>query len=689
MNYLKWLVLLSFFVGTLSGQEINIFSDPYTVPGGYDEEGNQIEYTYVDLNKSSFREIARKQPDRFEMRYAGHTIVFTKNKLFVEDFIIETQSGTSFKYKGPRVHYKGKFRNFERGLASLTISDDVHFMYDDGVQGGVKEVMPLEGSKSYIVKSPKYLKELVNPEDFLVADIGREPSEYDVDFHQNLRKQLKVSLVVDHDLYSRFGSVGIMDYIEILWNQVSTIYDREGVPIIINDLFLYDQSSPFSCTDLAKCLDQFVNQGNNFSGNVHTLLTLKSSGGIAYVDVLCLSGGQRKFSKSVCSMALDLDLVGDLTYSFDVMVVCHEIGHNIGSPHTHACFWNGNNTALDGCTRVEGNCARPGIPDVAGIMSYCHFYDRISFFVGFDVQPGNYIRQKIAEANCLEFESVDPNDEDDTSVELIPVEVSVTYDQYPSDISWELVMISDDSLIYWVDGLDRSLANQTASFSFDLPKGAYSFSIIDEFGDGLCCTHGSGSYLVRYKDGSVLANGSFRGSFVIEEFFVDPELNCVAIDVLGADSYVKSQDKGTLDYFSNNKGILLNGNSWKKIPINIEITEETVMDFDFAYVNESEIHAIGFSNDNGMAPTTIFQLAGTQKWALQDFNDYDTPGLYKKYSIPVGQFFTGKFKYLVFVSDHDWIYSLPGNSYFKDVIFHEGECGFSSNIVETISTVKP
>lgn len=61
-------------------------------------------------------------------------------------------------------------------------------------------------------------------------------------------------------------------------------------------------------------------------------------------------------------------------YSWSVQVVTHEFGHLLGSKHTHACVWNGNNTAIDGCAGgTEGGCSTPGIPFNGGtIMSYCH-----------------------------------------------------------------------------------------------------------------------------------------------------------------------------------------------------------------------------------------------------------------------------------------------------------------------------
>jgi hypothetical protein len=91
------------------------------------------------------------------------------------------------------------------------------------------------------------------------------------------------------------------------------------------------------------------------------------------------------------------------TYSWTIGVFTHELGHNLGSPHTHACAWNGNNTAIDGCSQVEGTCARPGLPAGGGtIMSYCHLTSvGINFNLGFGSQPSNLILNRFNSASCL------------------------------------------------------------------------------------------------------------------------------------------------------------------------------------------------------------------------------------------------------------------------------------------------
>ena len=110
----------------------------------------------------------------------------------------------------------------------------------------------------------------------------------------------------------------------------------------------------------------------------------------------------------------------------------HEIGHLLGSPHTHACWWNGNGTALDGCWFVEqsGPVKCPELevtPDTKGtIMSYCHLNPKvgINYKWGFGEQPGNKIRRNIAEAICLPLIQA-PRDcnADDSTYSKIKIEI--------------------------------------------------------------------------------------------------------------------------------------------------------------------------------------------------------------------------------------------------------------------------
>ena len=96
------------------------------------------------------------------------------------------------------------------------------------------------------------------------------------------------------------------------------------------------------------------------------------------------------------------------TYSWSVMVVSHETGHNMGSSHTHNCSWNGDNTAIDGCGPTagytEGSCPNAGLPAGGGtIMSYCHLIGGtgINLSFGFGPQPALRIRERVNAGSCL------------------------------------------------------------------------------------------------------------------------------------------------------------------------------------------------------------------------------------------------------------------------------------------------
>jgi subtilisin-like proprotein convertase family protein len=151
-------------------------------------------------------------------------------------------------------------------------------------------------------------------------------------------------------------------------------------------------------------LTQFKNVRTSFNGDLAHLVTLdRNFGGIAYVNTLC----NQNLSYAVSDIDPNFENVP--TYSFTVYVFTHETGHNLGSPHTHACAWNGNNTAIDSCGPAagypyEGACGDAPLPPPNGgtMMSYCHRNAGINFSLGFGEQPRNLIVNRYnAAAFCL------------------------------------------------------------------------------------------------------------------------------------------------------------------------------------------------------------------------------------------------------------------------------------------------
>ena len=83
--------------------------------------------------------------------------------------------------------------------------------------------------------------------------------------------------------------------------------------------------------------------------------------------------------------------------------------------------------------------------------------------------------------------------------------IDITTDNYPQDISWQVV---DQNGVVLSSINAASLTSANTSYTWDVCLSAsecYDFIISDSYGDGLCCNYGNGSY-------SVSVNGSLVGS---------------------------------------------------------------------------------------------------------------------------------------------------------------------------------
>ena len=142
---------------------------------------------------------------------------------------------------------------------------------------------------------------------------------------------------------------------------------------------------------------------------------------------------------------------------------------------------------------------------------------------------------------------------------------------------------------------------------------------------------------------------------------------------LEVESYGGSQDAAaTVAVEGDGEVLHIAGNGWKAIDFPYEVTENTILEFEFRSDAEGEIHGIGFDNDNNLSPETTFKLYGTQAWGKSEFDDYDSADGWKHYRIRVGDYFTGEFDQLVFANDHDVAHA-SGESLFKNLRVYEDD----------------
>lgn len=355
-----------------------------------------IQALHYESPSSITLEVPRDDGDALQIQLVQHDI-------FTEGFTVRnSKSDKDFAYnKG--LHFKGIVEGSENSIAAISI-------FKDEIIGMVS----LENSSYVIAKQGGRDKHIIYADDNLLMGNpntcgtpfdGNGYTEEELNFDSSLGEPLKticLYIEIDNDIVVDKGGVtGATNYVTGLFNESIVLYANENVPMIINEIFAWDTPSPYSSSSSSGMLNDFQNNTGVINGDLGHLVSYQASGGIAAgFSGLCASNPD----DSKCFSSISSSYSSVPTYSWSVMVITHEMGHLVGSRHTHACVWNGNNTAIDGCSGfTEGNCSTPGFPSNGGtIMSYCHLQNvGINFNEGFGEQPGNVIRSNIANAGCL------------------------------------------------------------------------------------------------------------------------------------------------------------------------------------------------------------------------------------------------------------------------------------------------
>lgn len=320
-----------------------------------------------------------------------------------------------FDYQ-PGVHYRGFTKNSKEGASWAAVS-----VFENGLMGviatetGNWNIAPKGNDFSrqeYALFNdrdqdlPKSFKCGVADEDFVMVEQQVAQSKSG----QKSVNCVDVFLVSDNDLFNFNASDAwlTMNYLTGLFNMVATIYQNENISIRLSGVRVWTTPDPYDESSSANGLNSFETEiMSNFTGDVALLMAIDGgNGGRAVLGFTCGSDDARH---GYCD--IDGSFSNNLsTYSWDVFVTAHELGHAVGSPHTHWCGWVGG--ALDDCGPdggfpTEGGCADGPTPTVGTIMSYCHLIGGIGIsFVtsnggGFGTQPANAIISYIDGLDCL------------------------------------------------------------------------------------------------------------------------------------------------------------------------------------------------------------------------------------------------------------------------------------------------
>lgn len=219
-----------------------------------------------------------------------------------------------------------------------------------------------------------------------------------------------IYFVADYQLYLDAGSstTAVEAYVNGAFVHVKTLYQNDGLVVNLQGVDVYTSPDPYiNLSTSTEILERFGDETqDNFQGDLAHLLSTghgQQLGGIAWVNVLCQSYEPGSHSGRFAFSNIEGTYTPYPTYSWTVMVITHETGHNYGSMHTHSCVWPTISGQIDSCYTSEGGCVTGTRPNNNGtIMSYCHLNGAINMLNGFGPLPKDTITFRYNQALCLD-----------------------------------------------------------------------------------------------------------------------------------------------------------------------------------------------------------------------------------------------------------------------------------------------
>ena len=409
-----------------------------------------------------------------------------------DDFTVRVASTGSVVRPSKSAHYRGSIRGVPGSIASVSLYTE-HVMVLLSDDGGERILGRFDDA-------PDDLLVLYHERDLLGSPhtgCGTRDRDPHAPVGSSMRSGSTTTLrcvrwywEVAHDIFqNKGGTANATDYTVGLFNQTAVIFANDGISVALQEVFVWDVPDPYGGPDLDSRLNSFQTQTGSFNGDMAHLLDLGPYGGVA-ADFATLCVPNPDFRKAYSGIQSSFNNVP--VYSWSVYLVCHEQGHLLGSFHTHACAWNGNNTAIDGCASPEGQCPTGPLPTVEGgtIMSYCDFLTNvgINFNNGYGPQPGQVIRDHVNSSDCLFSCGGSPCDT-----------VSITLSTTAGTNT--MLQLSLAGVLFVQEGGE--------SFLHCLVDGCYRGTITDENGEPV-----DGTYSVADSNNVVLASGtSANGGF--------------------------------------------------------------------------------------------------------------------------------------------------------------------------------
>ncbi|MDP4265352.1 MAG: M12 family metallo-peptidase [Bacteroidota bacterium] len=405
-------------VDDLFRQQNNLSRDYHAVAG---------KYGALQLNTQKFTLLRQQSPAFLQLQLPFENGVLNlqlkKVNITSDNFsVIEVLPGGGRRmldYSGASF-YQGKVEGMSSSFATISIvNDQVAGIIADDKSNIILGAIEDHGraTNEYTLYRESDLR-VNNPLNCFTSDIAADgsgmtnPSSSRLDA---VGEPVDIYFECDYRLYQDKGSntINVINYVLSFFNNTSLLYANENVKIQVSQILVWTTQDPEAAAGLNTSSDVLT----SFSGRMlsatytgdyaHFLSTRSLGGGVAWLLTNPCSAS--KYNK--CAVSAIYPTYSNFpTYSWTVEVVTHELGHNLGSHHTHWCGWPGG--AIDNCGPIagypnengpSGSCPLGPSPTNGGtIMSYCHLVSAgINFNNGFGPLPGQAIRNVVTAATCF------------------------------------------------------------------------------------------------------------------------------------------------------------------------------------------------------------------------------------------------------------------------------------------------
>ncbi|HEY0091952.1 MAG TPA: zinc-dependent metalloprotease [Flavobacterium sp.] len=441
-------------------QQYDLFSKIDNTLGKY--SGTLSSYTSARLNLGALQTVVEERPYtlKIEIPYNNQTItvdLFQKD-ITTADFKVQTLQGYYNGYQ-QGIYYRGIIAGDNASLVTFSFfGDKVSGAISSATYGDINvgKLTTAGNMDSYIIYSTQNLLVDTSLKCDTPASLPKpgDPESRSTNSPSETTKCVRMYYEIDFGCYNSHGGnmTQVLDWMTTVHNNVSAVYANDGISNMpASEIFVWTTPEPYEDTGMGVSrLDEFVRRRFSFNGDLANFITTQAGGGFAWgLNFTCNALHGDYFSNVTGYGPYEVSLGSDNIWEFPVYTttvrtIAHEVGHLLGSPHTHECAWNGNNTQIDDCGNtalgVGGPCFDPANPIIPAdgtgtIMGYC-----ATLAAGFGPQPSQLIINTIENATCFGTDCISSCTPSIASLEFTEVGMTsakmTIVDDNPNATSW-------------------------------------------------------------------------------------------------------------------------------------------------------------------------------------------------------------------------------------------------------------